>query len=49
MENGKAVIPNNIPIVVWKCLGGKGISWLTKLFNKIMRPKRCRTIGERVP
>ena len=48
MENGKAMGPNNIPIEVWKCLGGKDISWLTKLFNKILRSKRCRMSGERV-
>ena len=40
MDNGKAMGPNNIPIEVWKCLGGKGIIWLTKLFNEILRSKR---------
>ena len=39
MENAKVVGPNNIPIEVCKCLGGKGISWLTKLFNEILRSK----------
>ena len=34
--------PNNIHIEVWKwkCLGGKGINWLTKLFNEILRSKK---------
>jgi len=37
MSNGKAVGPDNIPIEVWKSLGDRGIVWLTKLFNEIMR------------
>ena len=40
MENGKVVGPVNIPIEVWKCLGMKGISWLTNLFNEILRSKK---------
>ena len=34
------VEPDDIPIEVWKCLGEKGITWLTKLFNEILRSKR---------
>ena len=40
MDNGKALGPDNIPIEVWKGLGRKGIIWLTKLFNEILRSKR---------
>ncbi|KAH1266916.1 UPF0183 protein [Glycine max] len=39
MSNGKAVGPDNIPIEVWKTLGDRGLEWLTKLFNEIMRSK----------
>ena len=35
-KNGKAVGLDKIPIKVWKCLGEKGISWLTMLFNEIL-------------
>ena len=40
MCNGKAVGLDNIPIEVWKSLGDRGIVWLTKLFNEIMRTKK---------
>ena len=40
MDNSKVVGLDNILIEVWKCLGAKGISWLTKLFNEIMRSKK---------
>ncbi|KAL5157229.1 Secretory carrier-associated membrane protein 3 [Glycine soja] len=40
MSNGKAVGPDNIPIEVWKTFGDRGLEWLTKLFNEIMRSKR---------
>ena len=40
MKNGRAVGPDNIPIEVWKGLGEKGINWLTKLFNEILRSKK---------
>ena len=30
----------NIPIEIWKFLGGKGIVWFTKLFNEILRSKK---------
>ena len=39
-SNSKAVGPDNIPIEVWKILRDRGIKWLTKLFNEIMRSKR---------
>src|SRR5215470_4611566 len=32
--------PDDIPIEVWKSLGEKGIVWLTKLFNEILRSKK---------
>ncbi len=37
MKNKKAVGPDEIPVEVWKCLGAKGIEWLTSLFNVIFR------------
>lgn len=40
MENGKAVEPHGIPIDIWKCLGERDISQLTKLFNEIIRSKK---------
>jgi len=40
MSSGKAVDPDNIPIEVWKSLGDRGIVWLAKLFNEIMRTKK---------
>ena len=40
MKNGKAVGPDEIPIEVWKCLGRKGILWLTSLFNRILKTKK---------
>ncbi|MEJ4568238.1 hypothetical protein SJ939_15570, partial [Enterococcus faecium] len=40
MKCGKAVGPDNIPIEVWKCLGDQGISWLTNLFNVILKTKK---------
>ncbi|KAL3518873.1 hypothetical protein ACH5RR_021462 [Cinchona calisaya] len=40
MKKGKTVGPGNIAIEVWKCLGKKGISWLTNLFNKILKSRK---------
>ncbi|QHN83560.1 LINE-1 retrotransposable element ORF2 protein [Arachis hypogaea] len=40
MKIGRAVGPDNVPIEVWKSLGEKGINWLTKLFNEILRSKK---------
>ena len=40
MKNHKAMEPNNIPIEVWKCMGEEDISWLTKLFNAILKSKK---------
>ncbi|KAK9127965.1 hypothetical protein Syun_016762 [Stephania yunnanensis] len=40
MKIGKACGPDEIPIKVWKCLGEIGLTWLTKLFNKILKSKR---------
>ena len=40
ISNGKVVGPDNIPIKVWKSLGDRGIVWLTKNFNEIMRMKK---------
>ena len=40
MGTGKAVGSDDIPIEVWKCLGNQGISWLTNLFNIILKSKK---------
>ncbi|KAK9139750.1 hypothetical protein Scep_009431 [Stephania cephalantha] len=40
MKIGKACGPDEIPIEVWKCLGEIGLTWLIKLFNKILKSKR---------
>ncbi|KAD4889082.1 hypothetical protein E3N88_21155 [Mikania micrantha] len=37
MERAKAVGPDNIPIEAWKCLEDEGVTWLTALFNKILK------------
>ncbi|KAD1514663.1 hypothetical protein E3N88_42703 [Mikania micrantha] len=37
MGKAKAVGPDNIPIEVWICLQDEGVSWLTTLFNNIIR------------
>ena len=39
MDNKKAMGLDNIPIEVWKHLGGKSIIWLT-LFIEILKSKR---------
>ena len=39
MDNGKAMGPDNISIEVCQLLRKKGISWLIRLFNKVMRSK----------
>ena len=49
MSNGKAVGPDNIPIEVWKTLGDRGLEWLTKLFNEIMRSKCMPEEWSRIP
>jgi len=40
MKVGKALGPDEIPIEVWKCLGDKAITWLTKLFNRIFEKNK---------
>ncbi|GMQ01954.1 hypothetical protein CsSME_00048401 [Camellia sinensis var. sinensis] len=36
MKSNKALGPDDIPIEAWKCLGKKGVGWLTRLFSKIL-------------
>ena len=40
MKHRKTVGPYDIPIEVWKVLGETGISWLTYLFNRILKVKK---------
>ncbi|KAL6507200.1 hypothetical protein OROHE_022099 [Orobanche hederae] len=40
MGSKRAEGPDGIPIEVWRCLGERGIEWLTMLFNKIWRSNK---------
>ncbi|KAI8543108.1 hypothetical protein RHMOL_Rhmol08G0192800 [Rhododendron molle] len=40
MKPGKALGPDGIPIEVWKSLGDLVVTWLTKLFNKIIMTRK---------
>ncbi|KAL6536568.1 hypothetical protein OROGR_013140 [Orobanche gracilis] len=40
MGSKKGEGPDGIPIEVWRCLGERGIEWLTMLFNKIWRSNK---------
>ncbi|KAM1283242.1 hypothetical protein ACFX2J_026125 [Malus domestica] len=40
MKHRKAIGPDDIPIEVWKVLGETGITWLTDLFNMILKTKK---------
>ncbi|XP_056690259.1 uncharacterized protein [Spinacia oleracea] len=40
MGRKRAVGPDGIPIEVWRCLGERGVVWLTTLFNKIWGSNR---------
>ena len=42
MKKGKAVGPDKLPVEVWNCMEEIGISFLTKLFNRLL-------MGERIP
>ncbi|KAK9087668.1 hypothetical protein Syun_030062 [Stephania yunnanensis] len=40
MKIGKACGPDEIPIEVWKLLVEIGLTWLIKLFKKVLKSKR---------
>ncbi|KAM1231943.1 hypothetical protein ACFX2G_042792 [Malus domestica] len=40
MKHRKAVGPDDIPIEVWKVLGETSITWLTDIFNRILKTKK---------
>ena len=42
MKNGKSVGPDEIPIEAWRSLGGIAVTWLTRLFNRLLE-------GEKMP
>ena len=44
MKSRRALELDGIPIEAWKCLGDVRVSWLTKLFNKIIVTKKM--LGE---
>ena len=42
MKKGKVVGSDELPVEVWKCMGKRGIRFLTKLFNRLL-------MGEQMP
>ncbi|KAK3575170.1 hypothetical protein QTP86_020926 [Hemibagrus guttatus] len=40
MKSGKAVVPDNIPVEVWKCLGEAAVEFLTSLFNRVLESEK---------
>ncbi|KAK3565903.1 hypothetical protein QTP86_020316 [Hemibagrus guttatus] len=40
MKSGKAVGPDDIPVVVWKCLGEAAVEFLASLFNRVLEIER---------
>ena len=40
MKKGKAVVTNELPVEVWKCMRKMGIKFLTRLFNRLLMGKR---------
>ena len=36
---GKVVGLDGIPIEIWQCLGDRVVTWLTNLYNKILKTK----------
>ena len=42
MKKRKAVVPDELPVEVWKCMGKMVIEFLTRLFNRLL-------MGERTP
>ena len=41
-KKGKVVGPDELPVEVWKCMGETGITFLTRLFNRLL-------MGEQMP
>ena len=42
MKKAKAVGPDELPVELWTCMGEMGITFLTRLFNRLL-------MGERMP
>ena len=42
IKKRKAVVPDELPVEVWKCMGKMVIEFLTRLFNRLL-------MGERTP
>ncbi|KAK3513802.1 hypothetical protein QTP70_028880 [Hemibagrus guttatus] len=40
MKSGKAVGPDDIPVVVWKYLGEAAVEFLTSLFNRVLESEK---------
>ena len=48
MKPGKVIGLDCIPVEIWKCLGKRGIEWLTDLFNVIFMMAMMPVNGELV-
>lgn len=48
VKSRKVVSPSGIPIKLWRYLERKGVKWLTDVFNKFGKPKRCQISERRV-
>ena len=42
MKKGREIVPNKLPVEVWKCMGEMRIEFLTRVFNKLL-------VGEQMP
>ncbi|KAK3562480.1 hypothetical protein QTP86_034595 [Hemibagrus guttatus] len=40
MKSGKAVVPDDIPVEVWECLGEAAVEFLASLFNRVLESER---------
>ncbi|XP_070046509.1 uncharacterized protein [Nicotiana tomentosiformis] len=40
MSRGRVIVPDEITVELWKCVGRSGLEWMTRLFNIIFRAKR---------
>ena len=48
MMKGKALGLDKIPVEAWLCLGNRGVKFLTRLFNRLLRGGRCQMSGGKV-
>ena len=48
LKSGKAVVPDDIPVEVWKCLGEVAVDFLIWLFNRILETEKMPESGGKV-